>query len=127
MKLQPLFLVVLQLAAAQVRPPAEHWVATWGAAQQLLRGEGMPGGGRAAQPPATPPKNAKASMKYVWWFERKTTFFLGSVSRMALPLTWIEQHLAESGSSIEQSVRAIATDRGTPARSRFRTAERRKS
>lgn len=52
MKLQALFLVVLQLAAAQVRPPAEHWVATWGRAQQMLRGEGMPGGGRATQPPA---------------------------------------------------------------------------
>ena len=61
MKLQPLFLVVLQLAAAQVRPPAEHWVATWGAAQQLLRGEGMPGGGRAAQPPATPPPQPAAA------------------------------------------------------------------
>jgi lysophospholipase L1-like esterase len=48
-------LLLVALTAAPVRPAAEHWVATWGRAQQLLRGEGMPGGGRAAQPPATPP------------------------------------------------------------------------
>lgn len=46
---------LLLAAAAQCLIAADHWVATWGASQQLYRAPASPGSGRGPVPPAAPP------------------------------------------------------------------------
>lgn len=48
--------LVLSGYGLQAQDRGEHWVATWGTAQQLMRGTNLPGGGRATPAAAPAPR-----------------------------------------------------------------------